>query len=73
VTQPGINIDPFTLAPDPQTLIDLGFQWVRLVSKPGAEVFADQYGKAGLKVLAVVTADSNGLVIATADEPSYPA
>jgi hypothetical protein len=56
----GVNIDPLNPAgaPEPGALKAIGFNWVRLVSRPGVEPYIQKCQAADIKVLAVIAGDS---------------
>lgn len=65
----GINVDPRNPAgrPNPLLLRTMGFRWVRLVSRWGVDSYAEACQKLGMRVLAVIAAESNGWIIGHAD------
>jgi hypothetical protein len=65
----GVNVDPTNQAPgahpDPRLLVGRHFNAVRLVCKPGgdAERYAEAAVKAGMYVLGIITAESQGQLL----------
>ena len=56
----GINVDPINPLgrPDPDQLLCMGFGWVRMVSRPGAEEYAASCRRLGLRVLAAAEGEA---------------
>ena len=62
----GVNVDPRhsgLATPDPNELIGLGFDAVRLVSVPASQAWHDQALYVGLRTLLIVTEESQGYIM----------
>jgi len=56
----GLNVDPLNPAgrPDPTLLHNIGFEWVRMVARPGITDYHDACQRAGLRTLLVIARES---------------